>query len=218
MSSTQSLAARALPDRLVDHLRFVRARRAWTSAAVVFVHIPKNAGVSISRALYGRTLDHYRATDINDRAPGLLEQVYSFAVLRDPLARAVSAYRFARAGATADMAVAEPHRYRTPAFDDFDTFVQEWLVEQHLPDVDGIFRTQTSYVEVAGRVAVRDLFRLPDLHVLTSALRERGHRDLVIDHANASDRRIAVTISAESRELIRQVYREDYDLLAACQP
>ena len=218
MSRQQSLPARMMPRRLADRLRFDRARRAWRSADMVFVHIPKNAGVSISSVIYGRPLGHYSASDIVRRDPELLHQVYSFAVLRDPLQRAVSAYRFARAGSTAEMGVAEPHRYQTPEFGNFDSFVGAWLVGQNLDEVDGIFKTQSSYVVCEGRVAVRDLFCLSDLPPLTAMLHSRMRADLVLDHRNATDKHIDVTVSAESVDLIRHIYRQDYDLIGAPSP
>lgn len=215
MSRQESLPARVLPNKLADRLRFERARRAWRAANVVFVHIPKNAGVSISRAIYGRPLGHYSTSDIIRRDPVLLQRVYSFAVLRDPVERALSAYRFARAGSTAEMGVADPHRYQIPEFGDFDSFVRAWLAEQDLAEVDGIFRTQTSYVVCDGGVAVQDLFCLSDLRPVTSMLRSRVRENLVLEHRNATDKHLGISVAADSVELIRHLYRQDYDLIGA---
>ena len=215
MSHAQSLPARLLPDQTVRHLRFARARRAWKSAGITFVHIPKNAGVSISRALYGRTLGHYSAAQISRRDPHLLTHTYSFAVLRDPLERAISAYRFATAGSTRDMAVANPHLYRTETFADFDTFVGSWLAHQDLTAVDPVFRTQASYVTAARHIGVDDLFWLGDLQSLAAALRRRGHPGLALSHSNATDKSTAVKCSPASEQAIKRIYHDDYELIGA---
>ncbi|MCB9411265.1 MAG: sulfotransferase family 2 domain-containing protein [Actinobacteria bacterium] len=209
----RSLVARALPAAALQYLRFARARRAWRSPGVVFVHIPKNAGVSISRALYGRPLGHFSAREIQCRDPLLLDRTYSFAVLRDPLERAISAYRFATAGATEEMAVANPERYRSPEFADFDRFVCTWLVNQDLDDADGIFQSQASYVEVDGRVAVAGLFNLADLTPLLKMLRQRVDPGLMLEHRNVTAKQAHIAASEESRAAIAHLYRRDYELI-----
>lgn len=216
MSSNQSVPARLLPSRVSDHLRFARARRAWRGAGMVFVHVPKNAGVSISRAIYGRPLGHYSVAEIQRRDPRLLAQTYSFATLRDPVERLVSAYRFARAGSTSEMAVAEPQRYQAPVFGDFNSFVCQWLVRQDLAEIDGIFRTQASYLLSDDGPGVTDLFCLPDLQPLIEMLRSRVRQTVVLEHRNATDKSGAVAVSGDAAEVVRHLYRADYDLIGAC--
>lgn len=59
---------------------------------VIHVHVPKTAGTSIRLALFGsRVIKHVRAHEID---PKLWVSLPSFAVVRHPLSRFVSNYRF----------------------------------------------------------------------------------------------------------------------------
>lgn len=55
---------RTLPDSVRVPLDILRRCPRWKATGVIFVHVPKAAGVSVSRALYGRPLGHFRALDI----------------------------------------------------------------------------------------------------------------------------------------------------------
>src|SRR5207302_4792563 len=67
----------------------------------LFIHIPKNAGVSISQAIYGRQVWHRTASFFRDSDPDYFSGRVSFAVVRNPWDRLVSAYEYHRAGGTA---------------------------------------------------------------------------------------------------------------------
>src|SRR4051812_11070000 len=68
---------------------------------LIFIHVPRAAGTSIARALYGvQCTRHYSMRYYRDINPTFCAQAESFAVLRDPFDRFASAYAFVRAGGT----------------------------------------------------------------------------------------------------------------------
>src|SRR5690242_8686296 len=77
-----------------------RSLRPFIRTNSIFVHVPKAAGVSIARALYGdlgmghMTLAEYR-TVFRQRA---FDKMFKFAFVRNPFDRLHSAYHFLRAG------------------------------------------------------------------------------------------------------------------------
>lgn len=132
---------------LRDRLNMYRRYPYWAAKRCIFVHVPKAAGTSINRAIYGRTLGHFRARDIRRSFPDLYERSFVFGVVRNPWARALSAYRFAVQGRTGTMGIRNPEMYRGPEFTSFERFLQEWLVHQvDLGSLDHVFRLQVDYL------------------------------------------------------------------------
>ena len=78
------------------------APRLFRDSNVVFIHIPKNAGSSIVRALYPKPITHNSAQCFQILDSGLFEQVPSFAILRAPVDRFVSAYNYLRYSSKVD--------------------------------------------------------------------------------------------------------------------
>ena len=75
---------------------------------VIFVHVPRNRGTSVSRALYGRGIKHYSARFYRDLDRNLFNSTPSFALIRDPIDRFVSAYHFINQAGT-QIVPLDPH-------------------------------------------------------------------------------------------------------------
>ena len=72
----------------------------YKSSGLIFIHIPKNAGTSITNTIYNQFVGHCRAKDIIFFDSHAFERLLSFSILRDPIERAASAYFFAKRGST----------------------------------------------------------------------------------------------------------------------
>jgi hypothetical protein len=75
----------------------------WTrfrTVGAVFVHIPKNAGTSIEFILGAKVpqSQHFTAYELRTRCPELYKSLPSFAIVRDPILRAKSAYNYLASG------------------------------------------------------------------------------------------------------------------------
>src|SRR5579863_5494630 len=96
---------------------------------LIFVHVPRVAGTSIARALYGpRCTRHYSIRYFKTVAPEFWARADSFALLRDPFDRFASAYAFVRGGGTetcrlSDVFVRQTARLRS--VDDYLSFIEE---------------------------------------------------------------------------------------------
>lgn len=70
----------------------------FAKTGIMFVHIPKNAGTSISLRVYGRSIGHYTWRQAFRIAPTSYLSWVKFCVVRDPVDRFVSAYDFLARG------------------------------------------------------------------------------------------------------------------------
>jgi hypothetical protein len=64
----------------------------------IFIHIPKAAGTSVAMALYGRNFAHTTWRDWRELNPKKFNAYFKFAIMRDPVARFVSAFHYLRNG------------------------------------------------------------------------------------------------------------------------
>ena len=90
-----------LPDWF-ETLRAYRARNNFRRAGVAFVHVPRAAGLSISRTLYNRDIFHFSASQMRRVLPADVLNLPRFAIVRNPWDRTVSAYHFATQGGVPD--------------------------------------------------------------------------------------------------------------------
>lgn len=155
-----------IPERLIGMglpvpLNAKRRRRlaAIRAGEVLFIHVPKNAGTSLSMALYGRTITHDTIRYYHSVAPDFVASAATVAVIRDPVERFVSAFRFAQSGGT-HRQVSAPFRSTYAGFATIDDALDH--LEQHRDPfaVDHIFRAQSWYLtDRDGRLGCSIWFR-----------------------------------------------------------
>lgn len=64
----------------------------------IFIHIPKTGGTTIERLMGIKGSCHATAADVRDCSPADYDNALTFAVLRNPIERAISIYRYAKSG------------------------------------------------------------------------------------------------------------------------
>lgn len=195
-----------------------------------FVHIPKTGGTSITAAyephmrfddvvlggtVLGEALQakyrtrfglhkHSGARAIRHAAGAeAFDAAFSFALLRHPVDRMISLYRWLRGSPTSG------HSLRQAAATlDFDAFVAV-AREQ--------FTSQAAHVKVDGRIAVTQLYRFDDLpHVWADVSRRLGVQSS-LGHDNPS-RSQSVEASAAARTAIEAAFAEDLALYRSIEP
>lgn len=124
------------------HARIAAIRK----ARVLFVHIPKNAGTSICDRLYGQQIKHATVRYYAMVAPDLLD-LPRFAIVRDPIERFWSAYRYAVAGGTCDRAVSRPFEALYRSFTGIDDAIDHLASARSHFAMDHIFRPQHWYLD-----------------------------------------------------------------------
>ncbi|MEP4198699.1 MAG: sulfotransferase family 2 domain-containing protein [Aliishimia sp.] len=209
-----------MPTVAREAIMMRRRSALWQARGVVFIHVPKCAGSSVNDALYGRFMGHISADVIKRFGSADVKVVPSFSLLRDPMSRAISAYRFVQAGVGTGSGVVatvrKPERYDIPEFKSFDAFVQDWLPKQTLSKCDPVFRTQTSYVcAKSGAVLVDHLGSTADMTPTIAWLYDTLGRTVAIGRTNVTARGKSsanIVASPESRSILELVYRSDFEL------
>ena len=205
---------RQLPIGL-RHIILVRRRASlWREAGIVFVHIPKAAGTSINEALYGRFMGHPPASVIKRWAPGDVVKLPSFAVTRNPWARLVSAYRFAKLGVGAEgiAGMRKPGDYAVHAFESFERFVREWLTVKDLIDLDGVFQPQWRFVCDDDKAVIVDhVGRLDDLQSTYAYIESLTGRRTQLRSINRSGPPVDYRefYTPQLVKLVGDIYRDD---------
>ena len=156
---------RILPASVRNIIDILRRSPVWKKHNAIFIHVPKAAGVSVNRAIYGRPLGHFYAKDIKQLCPKTFDQTFTFSVVRHPIDRLYSAYRFSRKGGTSVMGMDNPSFYiNNPDFVSFETFVKNWLVKQNLNKIDGVFSPQFLYLfDCDDNLLVDQFYHLEDI-------------------------------------------------------
>ena len=194
----------------------------------IFVHVPKCAGQSVEAAfcrdlgldwdlhrhLLGcmqrpeswrkdlpPRLAHLTAHDYAARdfcPPEMFEAYFKFAIIRDPVERLISTWRY------------------LPVKLGFSEFVEKRL-PQRLAEDHFFFRSQKAYLcdPESGRLMVDDVVPFSALEVRWPAIAERVGVAAPLGHRNrAPGAKPAPDVSAADRDRIRAAYAQDYEFFA----
>lgn len=184
----------------------------WNRFNCIFVHVPKAAGTSINHALYGRTLGHYKATEIKCTFPQLYDRCFVFSVVRNPWDRLVSAYRFAIKGATGDMAIKNPKLYKSKEFRSFPAFVHEWLQERDPRKLDFVFQPQVDFLcDDTGKIIVDHWGKLEDIESTIVLIRSKIVRGFEVKKMNitGSGDSYVKHYNSELVDIVASLYKDD---------
>ena len=200
----------ALIRRLFGHKVAEDVRR----HPLLFIHIPKNGGTSIKRALYASDPGHATVRFYDMVAPELLRGATSFALLREPADRFLSGFDFLMNGGGSDVSILPSVMRRLSGIASIDDFLDyleaiagDWL------KVDTFARPQWWYVaDRHGRIRIDRLWLLGEQN---SAVAEflAGWGVPGMPHANRTARASHV-LSKQQKARLERIYAADVALYA----
>lgn len=203
-----------LPENIACRIQCVRRKSHWQKDGIIFIHVPKAAGTSISTLLYGRPLGHLPASVIQRVYPELYATSDVFSIVRNPWSRLVSAYNFAKKGSSGIMGVEPAFQKEISSYDDFGCFIQNWLMPENLINSNPVFRPQFYYLQAHGDIIVDNVMKYEQLDKVELFLRSKKTNINEIPKLNVSssvDYVAAYQGSNELIELVREKYWEDVD-------
>lgn len=180
---------------------------------VLFIHIPKNAGSSISKALYNDyQTGHRTITEFQSIDPEWVDQAWSFAIYRHPLDRLVSAHTFLVQGGYEGVWI--DSRLGASLVKDFNDFVP-WLAENPWMMRYWHFHTQQSYIcNENGELQIDTLFGMNDMNEISNQISARTGKECPIKHINPSKRRNdwQSYYTDNTRKIAEEIYADDFKL------
>jgi Sulfotransferase family len=152
-------------DNLPDQLGRLFQRRIpphFQHKKALFIHVPKNAGTSIAKALYGFSTGHKTAYFYRKADPALFDGVIAFAVLRDPVERFLAAFSFIQNGGGDEVAIEPGFATILKNKKTVDSFLD--FIDANMFDIyrlDHVLRPQSWYLmDSSGNLIVKNIFVL----------------------------------------------------------
>lgn len=204
-----------LRNRLSDLLGISPLYKQMVDINLIFTHVPKAAGSSISRELYGKNIGHFPISSLRSVNNIKFSDCNTFTVLRDPVERLYSSYKFARQGGTEYMPIYKPGLYDCSEFDTFESFVSEWLVDKDVDSLDPVFKSQFYYIKDGNDIFSYDYIgSVNDLSSVEEWCSDILRRKVIFPNVNITgySKDIDLNISRETKSIIEKLYKRDFDL------
>jgi len=182
---------------------------------LLFIHVPKNGGTSLKRALYAFDPGHATLRFYDWLAPSLRRDATSFALLRDPFDRFLSGYDFLRNGGGSDVSIQPAALRRLAGIETIDAYLDHLeALDGNWFKVDSFARPQWWYVaDRARKVGVDHLWVIGDQDAEITALLAR-HGLPAPRHVNRT-RRTPHALSEAQKARVERLFLTDFELHAA---
>ncbi|GAA0871231.1 sulfotransferase family 2 domain-containing protein [Gangjinia marincola] len=181
----------------------------------IFVHIPKNAGLSVCYTLFGNTggshrkLQHYQ--DIFPKTT--FERYFKFAFVRNPWDRLVSTYFFLKEGGITkkDALWARQHLGK---FNDFESFVKGWLTEENISRSLHFQHQHVFLTKKNGQPGMDFIGRLENIDEDFSTIAKRLGIERTLRKRNTSSRKkdYHSYYTQETKAIVAQIYAKDISM------
>jgi hypothetical protein len=185
----------------------------------IFIHIPKVAGSSIENALWGTRgrAGHKTALEYKKADQKLFQKYFSFAFVRNPYDRFVSAYEYLIRGGRNryDKAWAEENLKCYPSFSSFVLALQDEKVKKKTLNWSH-FKPQYRFVcDENGSVIADYIGRYETLEKSFDYVTIKLKIDANLPHENAIDRQVfSDYYTEETKSIVRNIYHKDFELFS----
>ncbi|WP_435412942.1 sulfotransferase family 2 domain-containing protein [Psychroserpens mesophilus] len=198
-------------DTKGDHMSL----KGFDDLKCIFVHIPKAAGVSVNKALFG----NYGGSHLKLKDYQLIfnkkefYKYYKFTFVRNPWDRLVSTYFFLKNGGfhENDKAWFDDNLSQ---FEDFEDFVLNWLNDEN--SYKWIhFIPQYEFITLNNKVLVDDIFKLEDINESIKIISKKLNIPIELKHENQNpnrDSKYREYYTPEMKDIVGLVYKKDIEL------
>ncbi|MGA2254242.1 MAG: sulfotransferase family 2 domain-containing protein [Thermoguttaceae bacterium] len=192
--------------------------RSFDEHRCIFVHVPKTAGISVARALFGNAAgSHEAASDYRLIFGRDFWRYFKFAFVRNPYARLVSAYEFLMRGGFRSSRIDQQFRDEILVqFSGFEDFVLRWLKPRKSWPLFH-FQPQTEFLTLDGELVMDFIGRYERLSEDFAFISDRLRLGAQLPHLNRTDgprKPLASYFRVDGvMQRVRDVYAADFEML-----
>ena len=187
---------------------------AFYKSKTIFIHIPKTAGVSLAKAIYGDiTLEGHRSFYFNSIALNVKnEKYFSFTFVRNPWDRLYSAYKFLENGG---INIHDKNAFiiHLSKYSNFEDFVLNGLNRKLIYKITHLIPQHKYLCDKRGSILVDFIGRFENLDDDILLLSKKLKKDIKLNHHNHNKKKdFKLAYTDEMIEKVYQVYQKDIDI------
>ena len=213
----KNFAIDCVPESIVQYFQILKSRKLFLKNGIIFIHIPRNSGTSVSESLYSSKIGHFSAQKFKNIFPKTYNNNISFAVIRDPLERIESSFYYVKniieGNSLYNNGLRRKHRYSKFGSFSFEEFVTEWLPGANIEAEDHVFRSQSSYICKENGDIIVDYLVPIEKSEISCLIKLISGLEITVTHINTSKREHETSIITDKmREIIKYKYENDYHI------
>ena len=187
---------------------------------VLFVHIPKAAGSTVSLLLYGYRIGHKYISDYHRMDPKFTQEAFKFSFVRHPYFRFKSAYNFLKSGGMSSRDSDYLKKY-DKEFESLETLaeaVEDANIRQNIvhlrPQYEYLSVPRTSLYKIHMDYIGKTEFMRESIDVIKEYIPNHllSRFNKVVDTKYNNSKKNTKYINKEAFNKIRKVYQDDYEL------
>ena len=184
---------------------------AFHQSKIVFIHIPKTAGLSILKAIYGEvSLESHRSIFFNQTALNIKSNdFFSFTFVRNPFDRLYSTYRFLENGGInkQDEIAFQTHFANFTGFEDF---VMNGLNKNMINQVTHLIPQYEYLCDWKGKVTVDFVGRFESLDKDVKKLSGHLKKEIKLNHLNKTSKVDYTEVYTDDMiQKVKNIYKKD---------
>jgi len=182
---------------------------------MIFIHIPKNAGISIEEALFEKKVGHKTIRQFQAHDAKRFEKYWKFTIVRNPYDRLVSAFHFLKKGGLheIDKAWADSNIGHIDTFKEFVFLLKDKSFEYNITKWQH-FRQQSFYLKnFKNEIDIDYIAKFENLSEEFDYIKNQlSLKDQILQHKNKSSRNhwSEYYDDKEMLEIVYRIYEEDF--------
>lgn len=198
----------------IEYLDMYPYRRYMTKNKCVFIHIPKAAGTSVLQALANTESfiprDHSTIEEFRVASPCLLKKSFSFTIVREPLDRISSVYRYLIKGGNKKNDL-EYSKFLNENFPTLDSYIIDYLNKDIIHTYKLTKPQYTFLCDEKYNVLVDFVGKFENINEDFSKISNKLNLKRKLKHSNKSELK-SLPVSTQAKDKIKDLYNIDYDI------